>query len=427
MRDLDVVNLHWCNNFLSPRGIDQIIQRGLPVVWSLHDMWPFTGGCHYTAGCEKFAQDCASCPQLRRDIYGMPAAILRDKAASFQDGRITIVALSEWMKREAERSSLFANSRVELIPNGLDTSIYAADVRAGAKAALGIDENSIALMFGAAHGRSKRKGFDLLAQSIERLAKTRAGKEHDLVVISMGHASADLQKLPVRVVDVGYKESDADIAQVYGAADIFVLPSREDNLPNTVMEAMACGCVPVAFDVGGVGDLFEAGKHGYLIQPFDTNAMSDALNTLLTDAQKRQAMGVACSEWIASRFTLSIQAQRYESLFSELAQGDDEPFRAGLRERMSVRLDPYPSEAFAGTDGALYRRMLFDHYAKKVGGVEEIPTKTLSFLVLRRLVRKISELKVVGPILDGGRKLITRSSAYQKLRSRVADDIGAHD
>ena len=427
MQEADVINLHWCNGLLAPSTLTRIANRGIPMVWSLHDMWPFTGGCHYTAGCERFEVDCAGCPQLRRDNYGIPAAVLRDKIASVRPEQLTIVALSRWMYEQAARSRVFSNHRIELIHNGLDTQVYNQSAREDARAALGIEQSAVVLMFGAAHGRSKRKGFDLLATAIKTLARDGVLSRHNVVVLSMGHPSAELQSLPVQVHDVGYQSVDEDIAQVYGASDVFVLPSREDNLPNTVMEAMACGCVPIAFDVGGVGDLFDDGIEGMLISPFDTGEFAGAMKTLIESLELRVRMGKAGSERIQREHTLERQASQYSALFGELANPGAERFGRGMRSRYAVRLDPYPSTSFAGDGGMFYRRILFSSYSPQGALVAQTPSKTLFFLLLRRCIRKASQVPMIGPALSRVTGFVRNSAVYRRIRERLATGVGASD
>jgi glycosyltransferase involved in cell wall biosynthesis len=394
-------------------------------------MWPFTGGCHYAAACLGFKGDCSACPQLRDTHFGITDAILRDKKACLPEKSLTIVTCSNWLKKEAEQSALFNKHRIECIHNGLDTSIFSPEIRPGAKTEFGIDENDIVLMFGATHGRSVRKGFDLLAGAIAALADDTVLSEwlgpRKLVVLSMGHPSKELEKLPVSVCNVGYKHNDSEVARVYGAADIFVLPSREDNLPNTVMEAMACGCVPVAFDIGGVGDLYQEGVQGHLISPFDVMSMAAALKHLIMDEQKRNAMGVAATDEVNRRFTQQVQAQRYLELYEELVESDNRPFASGFRARYTAPLNPYPSSEFGGQGGGFFRLLLFSYYSTLQGQVGKTPTKTLLFILLRRSYRKLSGVPLLGFLFAAVRKTLGQTAVYGRLRTKLAPDVKGSD
>ena len=120
----DIINLHWIAYYQSPITLHNLLATGKPVIWTLHDQWPFTGGCHYTAGCQKFRQDCVSCPQLINDTYDFPAAVLRDRQTHSREANLTIVSPSRWLAACAKQSRLFERLRVEVIPYSLDTDLF---------------------------------------------------------------------------------------------------------------------------------------------------------------------------------------------------------------------------------------------------------------------------------------------------------------
>lgn len=431
LADADVVNCHWVNGFLSPAAVHRILQRRLPVVWSLHDMWPFTGGCHYSAGCEGFVNQCKQCPQLRIDDVGVPEAALRDKLACLAPGSVTVVALSRWIKQQAERSAVLGKQRIELIPNGVDSAVFHNRDRDSAKRELGLKTNDMVLMFGATHGRSLRKGFDLLSDAITRLKEESSLLEklggRELVVLSLGHPSPELKRLPLRVIDAGFRTSDGEIAAVYRAADVFVLPSREDNLPNTVMEAMACGCVPVAFDVGGTTDLFADGVEGLLVPAFDTRELGKRILQVLLDEPLRNKLSRSAAARISREFTLERQGRRYEQLFADLGAAKDGCFSPQLAGRYAAPTVPYPSPDFAGPGGALYRILLFSYYSRLSKRVDETPTRTLLFILIRRTYRRLAATRVIGPVISGLRRFAEATGAYTLVRRRLAPQLRETD
>ena len=318
----DIINLHWVSQFQSPVTLKHLFSLGKPVVWTLHDQWAFTGGCHYSGGCKGYGTDCSRCPQLAEDPFSLPERILRDKETLFQNGNITIVTPSQWMGRCARESVLFRSSRVEMIPNSLETDLYSPLPKGEAKKRLGIPEDAVTFLFGAIDGSEKRKGFAELSKAIcfcREKGPFQALLEKDrLRLLCFGNPSSQLEKVGIPVVSLGRLGSDDQIRELYSAADIFLLPSLEDNLPNTVLESMSCGTPVVAFDVGGVSDMVSDGVNGFLIRAFDTQKMAEAIVTLLWDAERRVSMGEACRRRAVKDYALDIQAGNYFNLYEDL-------------------------------------------------------------------------------------------------------------
>jgi glycosyltransferase involved in cell wall biosynthesis len=348
VREADVINLHWVAQYQSPLTLHRLFSLGKPVVWTLHDQWPFTGGCHYAAGCEKYRGDCDGCPQLSDDSFGLTAAVLNDKASLFKDAGLTIVTPSRWMGACARDSRLFRDLRVEVIPNSVETDVFSPLPKGEAKERLGISCDTFTLLFGAEYGNEKRKGFQELREAIGSCLGDPMVQdllsEDKIKMICFGHPDADLSSIGIPVISLGYLKSDEDVRMAYCAADIFVQASLEDNLPNTILEAMSCGTPVVAFGVGGMPDLVEDGATGQLIPFRDTLQMGHALRSLLFDANRRELMGEECRRRMEQGYALRIQAKRYLELYNELVDnvGGGSP-SSGLRTE--------GKEACAGTAG----------------------------------------------------------------------------
>lgn len=308
----DLHVFHWVAGFAdSGAAAARFAARG-PVVWRLSDMAPFTGGCHYDAGCGRFAEACHACPQLHPADRGLAARNLRRKAAALDaitPDALVVVGQSRWITEESKRSRLLGRFRHETIPNGVDTDTFRPDAAAG-RASLGADRPVIAAV--AQSFRGGRKGFDLFAAAIAKLAPA-VREACDVVVI--GKTPGDL---PAGFRSLGEIDDPAGLAAAYAAADLFVCPSRQDNLPNTVLESLACGTPVVAFDVGGLPDLVTDGVDGHLVPPFETGAMAARLTELLGDADRRRAMGHAARRKVEADFTLAVHAARFRDLFAEL-------------------------------------------------------------------------------------------------------------
>jgi len=326
LQSADIINLHWLAQFQSPFTLHLLFSLGKPVVWTLHDHWAFTGGCHYSAGCEKYRTDCTECRQLGDDPFNLPAAILKDKLEFFKDADLTVVTPSRWMADCARQSRLFNDLRIEVIPNSLETDIYVPSSKPEAKKEIGILPESITLLFGAIDGSEKRKGFLELTSAIqfcrEKPAFQKLLQDDRIRLICFGRPSEELESIGVPFVALGHLSSDEEIRTAYSAADIFLLPSLEDNLPNTILESMSCGTPVVAFDVGGLPDMVTNGVTGYLVPLSDTRKMGETIIGLILNPHLRKAMGQKGRETVEKEYPLNVQAKRYSDLYRELHRGN---------------------------------------------------------------------------------------------------------
>jgi len=322
VRQADVINLQWVADFQSPKTIKMLLDSGKPVVWTLHDQWAFTGGCHYSAGCENYKEDCLGCPQLSDDPYDLPAAILKDKLEYFNGMDLTIVTPSRWMAKCAGKSRLFADSRIEVISNSLETDLFVPVPKARAKKEIGFDIDSVIILFGAEYGNEKRKGFKELMSAV-RHCRTNPGFEKmvrtdKVKIVCFGYPNDELEKIGVPVVPLGYLKSDVEISRAYAAADIFIQPSLEDNLPNTMLESMSCGTPVVAFDAGGMPDMVVENETGRLAPLGDVRLMGEAILSLVFDPDKRKDMSEICRKNILEKYSLDVQARNYLALYDDL-------------------------------------------------------------------------------------------------------------
>lgn len=317
----DIINLHWVAKFLSPESVSLLLGLGQPVVWTLHDQNPFTGGCHYSAGCEKYQKNCSDCPQIKDNHLQIPFHVLKNKRKLWKKN-LTIVTPSRWLAGCAKKSRVFKDFRIEVIPNSLETAVFRPKNIEQAKKELGLAPGSFTLLLGAYTGFEKRKGFKELLDVIryclqdERFAKMNHNGDVDLV--AFGPPQKELKQLTAGIKSFGYINDNERLATIYSAADIFLLPSREDNLPNTMLEAMACGTPVLSFEVGGMPDMVENGVTGYMAPPFDSKKFGDLVLRLAFNEQERKHMGVNCRRLIEDKFKLKNQAENYLDLFHDL-------------------------------------------------------------------------------------------------------------
>jgi len=309
----DVINLHWVAGLVDYTSFFAQVPQHTPVVWTLHDMNAFTGGCHYDHGCGKYRDRCGACPQLgsedERDLSRHVWERKRRASSQVEPGRLHIVTPSRWLAREAERSALLARLPVSIIPNSLDPDVFVPRERKVARAALQIPQEAAVVLFVSDSTVNRRKGFTLLAQALAGLSDLP-----DLFLVSLGRGRPSLEgTVPHR--HLGHLGDDRLLALVYSAADLFVIPSLQDNLPNTVLEAMACGTPVVGFDVGGIPDMVRPGVTGVLAPVGDVNALREAIAELLQDPARRAEMSKNCRRIAVEEYALEVQARRYVELY----------------------------------------------------------------------------------------------------------------
>lgn len=315
----DVMNLHWVAAYIDYEQFFPAASRRAAIVWTLHDMNAVTGGCHYDMECERYSQRCGACPQLgSQDTNDLASQVWDRKRALFErldPKRICIVTPSRWLGRVVKRSPIFSRFRVEAIPYGLDLDEFAPRDRQAARDVLGIPQQAKVVLFIAEMVDNRRKGFALLAEALADCA----GSVEQLWLLSVGNHPPKIEG-GFQGSHLSYLGNDRMLSLAYSAADLFVIPSVQDNLPNTVMEAMACGTPVVGFDVGGIRDMVCQGDTGLLESPGDVNGLRSAIIHLLNDLSKCRSMGQRARQIALAEYPLVLQAQRYSDLYKDLVR-----------------------------------------------------------------------------------------------------------
>ncbi len=313
----DVINLHWISaGFMQ---IETIAKLKRPLVWTLHDMWAFTGGCHYSGECDRHTKSCGYCPLLKsNNNWDLSHWVWQRKAKAWRDLNLTIVTPSNWLAKCANSSSLFQNFPVEVIPNGIDPQKYKPINRYLARELLNLPQDKQLILFGSLLVTSEeRKGFHFLQPTLQNLSKS--SWKDKLEVVIFGTSEPEIPPdFGLKANYFGTLNDDLSLALLYSAADVFVLPSTQDNLPNTVMEAIACGTPCVAFNIGGISDLIEHLKNGYLAQPYNVEDLAQGIVWVLENPGRYQKLSHRAREKVEQEFTIEIQANRYSSIFREL-------------------------------------------------------------------------------------------------------------
>ena len=290
-KEADVIHLHWTNQaMLSLQDLRAILHSGKPVVWTMHDMWPFTGICHHADTCTQWLQSCGNCRLLKRPRKkDMSYEVFHKKMKVYAQGHISFVACSNWLKGLAVQSPLLQNSEVYSIPNPIDTNFYMpagcenTPTRNEIRHSLGFPTDKYLMLFAAYKVTDVNKGIDYLIESVTLLCQEHPELRDKIAVVLTGKESDDVrQDFCVPTFSMGYVKDEKEMLRLYQAVDLMLMPTLMDNLPNTIMEAMACGTPCVAFNVGGLSQMIDNETNGYLAEYRNSLDFAHGMARLLT-------------------------------------------------------------------------------------------------------------------------------------------------
>ncbi|MBQ0050143.1 MAG: glycosyltransferase [Bacteroidales bacterium] len=306
----DVIHLHWVNQgFLSLKDIERILDSGKRVLWTLHDQWPTTAVCHYAANCNRFTEHCSHCPQMQstheRDLAWR---IFERKRSLYQKiNRITFIGCSEWICQEARKSALLRGvdservngsmspCRVVHIPNTIDQSVFRPTDSKAARLRFGLPLDRKLLLFSSLKVTDERKGVRYLLEACCILADQHPEESSAYTIVMVGKQSALQQSSSIPIISLPYMSDECEMALLYAAIDVFVTPSLQDNLPNTIVEAMSVGTPCVAFAVGGIPEMIHHLEDGFLATPRDAQSLADGIRYVLADANHGRLAARAAS------------------------------------------------------------------------------------------------------------------------------------
>lgn len=314
----DIINLHWISaGFMR---IESISKLNSQIVWTLHDMWPFTGGCHFSKDCNRYSNKCGKCPLLESSFpMDLSRIIWLRKDWAWKKMNMSIVSPSRWLAEKAAKSSLFSRLPIEIIPNGLDTKRFRPMDKSTARDLLGLPVKGKIILFGGIKPfDDPRKGFQYLPPTLKQL-KSYVREDINLAVFGTSYQKNDMD-LDVKIFYLGYLTDDTTLALMYSAADVYITPSLVDNLPNTVMEALSCGTPCVAFNIGGMGDMILHKENGYLARPFDTNDLAYGLFWIISNQRRLAGLSDRARSESIRKFDFLKQAERYNDLFEKMGR-----------------------------------------------------------------------------------------------------------
>jgi glycosyltransferase involved in cell wall biosynthesis len=312
----DLLHLHWVGDgFLK---IETLQSLNIPLIWTMHDSWAFTGGCHLPADCKKYETSCGACPVLGSQAEkDLSRRVWDRKRRNYPLKEMTFISPSLWLAEQARASSLLRNCHIEVIPNGVDCSVYSPGDKMAARSACGLPEDREIILFGARHAFSDfNKGVDLLWETLGKLP-IELRRKCQLVIFGEQKDNF-VPPVEIETLNYGVIDDEAEIANLYRAADLFLMTSRQENLPNMVSEAMSSGLPCVAFAVGGIPEQISHRENGCLVDPFDTDAMSSEVSWLLSAKVEHLAMGRKAREFAQDRYSLQKVASQHIVLYEKV-------------------------------------------------------------------------------------------------------------
>ncbi len=314
----DVIQLYNTHGGYFSHRLLPALAAHAPLVWRLSDMWALTGHCAYSGRCDRWRTGCGACPDLAT-YPGLPRdttrLLWRAKKSIYARARPVIVAPSRWLEEIARESPLFAGLPVHRIPSGIDRSVFRPIPKPAARELLGLPPDArIVLYVAQVLDDNARKGS---ADAIAACHALKGRAAFDLAVLGSGGASWR-EKLPQTIHALGYVHDERLLAASYAAADLTIVPSRVENLPNSILESLACGTPVVAYDSGGIGDVVRHEETGLLARTGAREALADAMARLLADAALRERLSRNAVALIAKEFDAAREARAFADLFASL-------------------------------------------------------------------------------------------------------------
>ncbi|MBE6300531.1 MAG: glycosyltransferase [Parabacteroides distasonis] len=313
VKEADIIHLHWINQgFLSLNNIKKLVELNKPIVWTMHDMWPCTGICHHARDCKRYQEKCGSCIFLDSKGNDLSTKIYNQKLSLYKLANITFVGCSQWLTNRAKQSRLLENKLVCSIPNPIDVSLFRQKGQKEVRNLLGLPLNKKLLLFGALNVTDRRKGIEYLITSLELLDR------QDVELVVLGQVKENIRNMfSLPIHSIGYLSDELKIVDLYNAVDMFVTPSLEENLPNMIMESMACGTPCVGFRVGGIPEMIDHQVNGYVANYKDSKDLANGIQWVL-EHKEPQTLSEACIKKVKENYCEEIVAKQYIDLYKRL-------------------------------------------------------------------------------------------------------------
>lgn len=322
----DIIHLHWINQgMLSLKNLRKILSSGKPVVWTMHDMWPCTGICHHARECNKYHQKCHHCSYLYKggSKKDLSYRVFNTKLELYRMAPITFITCSRWLKERAGQSRLLDGHPVIDIPNPINTNVFKPRDRQDSRRSCALPAEKKLILFGSIKITDKRKGIDYFIESCRILAEKYPELTKEWGVVVYGKESEQLKPLvPFEVYPLNYISSEKELVNVYNAVDLFVTPSLEENLPNTIMEAMACGIPCVGFNIGGIPEMIDHLHNGYVADYRSAEDFANGIYWTLSEGEYR-ALSEEARRKVTSSYSENAIARKYIEVYNKITGDHD--------------------------------------------------------------------------------------------------------
>lgn len=317
--DADIVHLNWiCNGHIS---LDMISKIKSPIIWTLHDSWAFTGGCHITFDCTRYMEGCGKCPQLSSEsLKDISYKLLKKKHKKLSDKDITIVTPSNWLADCARKSSLFRNRPIYVIPNGLDTEVFKPIQKSVAREVWGLPLDKKLILFGAMNSvADPNKGYKYLQAALEKLNLEKWSDGIELVVFGANNLFCD--ELSIYKTNViGSINDEQSLAVLYNACDVMIVPSISESFGQTAVESMACGTPVVAFRATGLLDIIDHKESGYLAKAYEPDDLASGIRWVLEDEKRWRSLSNNSRKKVLENYNIDVISQRYFNLYKKICE-----------------------------------------------------------------------------------------------------------
>jgi glycosyltransferase involved in cell wall biosynthesis len=321
IREADLIHLHWVNaGFLSLKSMKKLLNLGKPVVWTFHDMWAMTGGCHHALTCEGYKAECGNCPYLKKPgTRDLSHRLWIKKNRLFRNRSITVITPSQWMHDRVKESSIFGGMDVYTIPNAVDQTIFQPVDRKTTCKKLGLDPEKKYILFGAASVGNLYKGFRYFKEAIGELCRDPEQVEGVEVLLFGKNSSEVSSRLPLTSRSFDYVDSTQTMRDLYGVAQLYAISSLQDTFPTTVIESMFCGTPVVGFKTGGIPEMIAHLSDGYLARYKSASDLADGMRWALSH-EDYPDLSVRVREEAEQRFSSEHTAKMHVEVYNKLSR-----------------------------------------------------------------------------------------------------------
>jgi glycosyltransferase involved in cell wall biosynthesis len=372
IQDADVINLHWISEFIGTESLQKLADLGKPLIWTLHDERAFTGGCHYTFGCMKYSHTCSECPQISENLSWLPKHNLKSRI-KLREIPLTFICPSQWMQSKL-RSSIIFNPNIHhsgVIPNSVDLEKFKplGTRRINSlKKDHDIDKNSVCFLTGSFSLEEDRKGINYIVQALRILSDILNNRKESKKIVLLTYGKGSIPADFIETKHLGFIKCETQIAEFFNICDLFLSMTREDNLPNTIMESLACGTPVISTDVGGISDMVTENYNGRLIERDNAKQMADAILQSIEDEKLLIRWSANARTSAELKFSQKKQAESYLKVFRNLIKSDsntEEKHPYNIKFGIKSTTSSKRMSASASFPNPKYYQKAFDWFHKK--------------------------------------------------------------